>query len=121
MGFSKWVSPEVAYKATFNYYEPSFSIERCGRRFTIYHTKYPAPPEPNLVVIEAEDNLNEFYFRTFLGKHGGECETDEETKLFFKEIERTISSEFRIEGIYLEERILQVVNSVNQRKFSNMS
>ena len=41
------VSEETIYRATFNYWEPSFFIEKDGRRFTVYHTKYPVQPEPN--------------------------------------------------------------------------
>jgi len=72
------VSYDTIYRATFNYWEPSFPIDKNGRRFRVYHTKYPVKPEPNLVVIEAYDNLDEMYFRAFLGKHSGECKTESE-------------------------------------------
>ena len=63
--FSRYVSYGTVYRATFNYWEPSFPINKGTRRFTVYHTKYPVQPEPNLVVIEANDDREELYFRAF--------------------------------------------------------
>ena len=117
--FSK-VSYETINRATFNYWEPSFSIDKNGRIFRVYHTKYPVRPEPNLVVVEAYDNPDEMYFRAFLGRHSGECEAEGEAQEFFDEVERTISPEFRVaDEKDLERRILKLLNGVDKGRFSN--
>ena len=117
--FSK-VSYETIYRATFNYWEPSLSIDKDGRSFRVYITKYPVRPEPNLVVIDAYDNPDEMYFRTFLGKHGGECETESETQQFLDEIRKTISPEYRMaDEKDLEKRILKLLDEVDKGRFSN--
>jgi len=113
--FSKYVNYEVTARATFNYWEPSFPIDKDGRRFTVYHTKYPVRPEPNLVVIEANDDPEELYFRTFLGKHSGECETEEQAQPFFEEVKKTIDPKFRIKGKDLEKRILNFVMEIDKK------
>jgi hypothetical protein len=117
--FSKYVSYETIYRATFNYWEPSLRIDKDGRNFTVYHTKYPVRPEPNIVVIEAVDNREELYLRAFLGKHSGECETESETQLFFNELRISVSPEFRVKGRDLEKRILKLLDEVDKRRFSN--
>ena len=117
--FSKYVSYETVWRATFNYWEPSFGIDKDGRRFTVYHTKYPVRPEPNLVVIEADDDREELYFRAFLGKHSGECETENEAQPYFEEVRNSISPEFRIKGRDLEKGILNLLAKVNKGQFSN--
>ena len=117
--FTKYVSPETAYRATFNYYEPSFPIDKDGRNFMVYHTKHPVWPEPNIVVIEAIDDREELYFRAFIGKHSGECETESEAQPYYEEIRRSISPEFRVSGRYLEKRILQLLDEIDKGRFSN--
>lgn len=110
--FSKYVSYKTIWRATFNYYEPSFPIEKNGRRFTVYHTRHPSPPKPNLVVIEANDDWEELYFGTFLGKHSGECETEEETHEFFEKVKKIIDPEFKVKGEELEKRILEFLDEI---------
>ena len=63
--FVKYVGPDTVDLATFNYHEPSFMIDKGERRFTVFHTRYPQNPQPNLVVIEANEDREELYFRTF--------------------------------------------------------
>ena len=117
--FVKHVSFETVNIAGFNYWEPSFPIDKDGRQFVVYHTKYALRPEPNLVVIEARDDREELYFRAFLGKHSGECETESEAQPFFDEVRRSISPEFRIKGKDLEKKILDTVKSVREGRFPN--
>ncbi len=117
--FAKYVRFETISRATFNYWEPSLLIEKGRKKFIVYITKYPFHPEPNLVVIEAWHNREELYFRAFLGKHGGECETEKETQNFYKQLKKTISPEFRVKGTDLEKRILNLLDEVDKGQFSN--
>lgn len=117
--FAKYVSFETIHRAAFNYWEPSLKIDKNGRNFTVYHTKYPVQPEPNIVVIEAVDDHEEFYLRAFLGKHSGECETEIEAQPFFDELRKSISPEYRVKGRDLEKRILKLLDEVDQGRFSN--
>ncbi|GEM_PF-6582932 len=115
--FAKYVSPDVVFRATFNYYEESISFEKDGQRFTVYHTKYPVPPEPNLVVIEAGSDKEELYFRAFLGKYSGECGTEEEEDRFSDELSKIISPEFRIEGKNLERKLIETLDRIDAGLF----
>jgi hypothetical protein len=117
--FAKYVSFETIHRATFNYWEPSLRIDKNGRNFTVYHTKYPVQPEPNIVVIEAVDDREELYLRAFLGKCSGECETESEAQPFFDELRKSISPEYRVKGRDLEKRILKLLDEVDQGRFSN--
>jgi hypothetical protein len=114
--FAKYVPYETIYRATFNYWEPSHLIDKDKKRYTVYHTKYPVKPEPNLVVIEANDDPKELYFRAFLGRHSGECETVSEAQPFLDELRRTISPEFRVKGKDLERQIIAVLDQVDAKR-----
>ncbi len=118
MSFSKYVSEETVVRAGFNWHEPSWPIKWHGRNFTVYHTKYPRKPEPNLVVIESFEDPEELYFRAFPGRYPGECDTAEEAAPFFEEVYRTVSYEFRIDGRKLEKKILETVKAIEKRNFS---
>lgn len=119
MAFSKYVRLEVALLATFNYHEPSWPLIIDRKRFTVYHTKHPRTPEPNLVVIENDVDPEELYFRVFLGKYPPECQDQGEEETFFNELRATVSAKHKIRGDLLEDKILSIVEALNQGRFDH--
>lgn len=118
MSFAKYVGLETAFRATFNWYEPSFTIEVGGRSFIVYHAKHPIEPNPNLVIIEANENTKEIYFRAFPGKHSGECDTEAEAEPFFEQVRKTVDPKFRVQGKKLEEVLRRTVIELEEGRFS---
>lgn len=120
MTFAKYVSYETGIRAGFNggndVYQWIRKIE--GRDFRVYHVKYPRPPEPNIVVLEEViKNVKEFYFRTFLGNSPPDCADDEE-KLFFEQVDGTVSQKYLVSGKNLEKKIIEVVQALERGCFS---
>lgn len=89
------VNRDLLIQAGFNDGEPSLIIEKNGRRYTVYHAQYLFT-NVNLVVVEHTSRRNdgymryEYFFRSFSGKHSGQCATDEEAEPFYEELRKTI-------------------------------
>lgn len=108
------VSFETICRATFNYWEPSLLINKDDRIFRVFQTKYPISPEPNLVVIEAFRDPREAYFGSFVGKNGGECETEKETQKFYRKLRNIISPEHRVNNAKnLERKINELIDKID--------
>ena len=109
MSFAERVPYETICLTTFNYWEPSLGIEKNGRTYTVYHAKNQG--DINVVVIEGfrmrkgENTQYDYFFRTFAGKHSGECDTNKEEEQFFDRLRETVSSKYRVRGRDLENRV----------------
>jgi hypothetical protein len=117
--FPKWVSYETGIRVGFNGGNDTyqFIIEQRGRRFNVYHTKYPREPQPNIIVVDAIDTPDELYLRTYPGKDSCDCNTTEEQTKFQKELHRAIDPRFRVPGRILASKLIRIVNQINASKF----
>jgi hypothetical protein len=111
MSFAKHVSYETVWRALFNYWEPSRQIRVNGRDYISYVTVYPRP-KLNMVVVEALEDREELYFRTFLGKPPEESETQEETERFWEDVGKAVDPKYRVPGPELEARIIAVLEEL---------
>ena len=114
MSFVKYVSYPTIEKAGFNFWEITFEIQVNREGYHVYHTQYSLGPRPNIIVIEKMENSEELYLRSFLGKHSGQCATEEEAQPFFEKIKKAVSAEYRVKGNELERRIKKILREVDE-------
>ena len=122
MTLKRWVSDETLFVGNFNDGEPSLIVEKNGQPYTVYHAQYPLT-DVNLVVIEHSSRRGDgyvrrdYYFRSFPGKHSGQCATNEEAEPFYEEVRKTISRDYKIRARDLESNLRAIICDIESSLF----
>ena len=120
MQFSDVVSYELGIRIGFNGGNdvPIFRKNHNGQLYDFYHAKPSLEPELNIIVAVPFDNKKDiFYMKVFLGKHPGECDTNEEAKLFYIELDNCISNQNIVIGKEVTKKLEKIIESLEEGNF----